>query len=254
VTAGERGWVLSLASLAIFVVLWEGIVALGWVNPLFTSAPSLIAESAADLAVNPLLHADLLFTARAFALSMLLATVLGTALGVLTGASEVAYRLFNPWIVALNSLPKIALMPLVLLWFGMGLPSQLFLGTLMAGFPIVVSTQTGVRTIDRDFLMLARSYRASRWLVFRSILLPGVLPYILGGLRVGVTYAMVGILIVEFFGSSAGVGYRMVLFSSNFQIDPFFVLLLVVVAWTLGWTSVIKQVEDHVGRWRPGLA
>ena len=65
---------------------------------------------------------------------------------------------------------------------------------------------------------------------------------------------MVGILIVEFFGSSAGVGYRMVLFSSNFQIDPFFVLLLVVVAWTLGWTSVIKQVEDHVGRWRPGLA
>ena len=250
----ERGWLVGVASLVVFVALWEGVVAFGWANPLFTSAPSLIYEAAVDLVGSPRVHGDLVFTARAFALAMVLATVIGTALGVLTGASELAYQLFNPWIVALNSLPKIALMPLVLLWFGMGLPSQLFLGTLMAGFPIVVSTQTGVRTIDRDFLMLARSYRASRWLVFRSILLPAVVPYILGGLRVGVTYAMVGILIVEFFGSSAGVGYRMVLYSSNFQIDPFFVLLLVVVAWTLGWTSVIKRVEDHVGRWRPQFA
>jgi NitT/TauT family transport system permease protein len=246
-------WGISLAGLIGVLVSWEAVVALGWVSPLFTSSPTRIAAAANALVGNQYLAEDLLFTLRGFVLSIALACTAGTAIGVITGASELAYAVFNPWIVGLNSLPKIALMPLVLMWFGMGLPSQVFLGGLMASFPVIVSTQTGVRTIDRALLELAQSYRASRVMVFRSIVLPSVLPYLLGGLRVGVTYAMVGVLIVEFFGSSAGVGYRMVLYSSNFQIDPFFVLLLIVVVWTLGWTALIKQVEDRVGRWRPSL-
>ncbi len=235
------------------LVVWEAVVALDWISPLFTSSPSRILTAMEVLAGNSLLVNDLLFTLRAFILSILVACTLGTALGVITGASKLAYAIFNPWIVGLNSLPKIALMPLVLMWFGMGLPSQVFLGGLMASFPVIVASQTGVMNIDRALLELARSYRASRSLVFRTIVLPSVLPYLLGGLRVGITYAMVGILIVEFFGSSAGIGYRMVLYSSNFQIDPFFVLLLVVVAWTLFWTALIRRLEDHVGRWRPNL-
>ncbi len=253
-TPQARDRAVALAGLLAVAVLWEAAVALGWVSPLFTSSPSRIWRAGGELAANPLLAGDLAFTGRAFALSLSLALLGGTALGVLTGVSSLAYALLNPWIVGLNSLPKIALMPLVLMWFGMGLPSQVFLGGLMASFPIIVATQTAVRSMDRRLLALARGFRASRGFMFRAIVLPGVLPYLLGGLRVGITYAMVGILIVEFFGASAGVGYRMVLYSSNFEIDAFFVLLGVVVVWTVGWTALVKQVEDHVGRWRPALA
>jgi NitT/TauT family transport system permease protein len=244
------GDLVSLAGVVGAIIAWEAVVQLGWVNPFFSSSPSRVVVAAMGLWDNPALATDLWFTTRGFLLAMGVAIGIGVPLGLLTGVSDVAYRLFNPWIVALNSLPKIAVMPLVLLWFGMGLKSQVFLGALMAGFPIVTSTQSGARSFDRAHLMLAQSLGASQWMVVRSVLLPGLMPFVLAGLRVGVTYAMVGVLIVEFFGSSAGVGYRMVLLSSNYKIDAFFVLLLLVVCWTLSWTMALKAVEDHVGAWR----
>jgi len=235
----------------VFFTTWELAYQAGLVNPVFFSAPSRIIQAAAEVLESGVLQQDLSITLTAYGISILIAGLTGITLGLTTGASEIAYRVFNPFIVSLNALPKIVLMPMVLLWFGLGLSAKVFLGALMAGFPIIVNVQSGVRNLERDHIMLARSFGASKKVIFQSIVLPSLIPYLLAGLRVGMTYAMVGVLIVEFFASSAGIGYRMVLTTQNFQIDAFFVLLLVVIAIILACTSLVRLAEKHFGRWRP---
>ena len=246
-----RGIALSAASLIGFLVLWELAFRLELVSPIFTSAPSLVARAAVDLLGSGVITHDLWVTLWGFALSFTVATVGGVLIGILIGYSDAAYHLLNPFIVSLNSLPKIVLMPLIIMWFGMGLGSKVFLAGLMAGFPIIVSTLNGVRSIERDFVMLARSYGASGPMILRSVLLPSITPYVLSGLRVALNYGMVGVLVVEFFASNEGIGYRMVLYTSNFQIDAFFVLLAIVVVFTLSFTALVQKLEARFGRWRP---
>lgn len=246
-----RGNLVSLASVVVFFTGWEAAYQADLVNPVFFSAPSRIFSAATDVLESGTLQEDLSITLTAYAISILIAGFAGVLMGLTTGASELAYRVFNPFIVSLNALPKIVLMPMVLLWFGLGLSAKVFLGALMAGFPIIVNVQSGVRNLERDHIMLARAFGASPKVIFQSIVLPSLVPYLLAGLRVGMTYAMVGVLIVEFFASSAGIGYRMVLTTQNFQIDAFFVLLLVVIAVILTCTSLVRLAEKHFGRWRP---
>ncbi len=247
----RRGQLVSLLSVLLFVGGWELADRLGWLNPVLFSSPSRIASTGVSMLGSGKLNQDLLTTLIGFLLAFSTATVLGVLVGIAIGWSTALYNLFHPYIVALNALPKIVLMPLVLLWFGLGLPSKVFLGGVMAGFPIVVSTHTGVRSLDRAHIQLARSYRASGWRIFRSVILPSIAPFVLSGMRVGINYAMVGVLIVEFFASGAGVGYRMVLYTQNFQIDRFFVLLALVVAFSLGCTGLVQRLETRFGSWRP---
>ncbi|MFH1726099.1 MAG: ABC transporter permease subunit, partial [Elusimicrobiota bacterium] len=171
--------------------------------------------------------------------------------GLLIGYSKDAYHLLNPFIVSVHSLPKIVLMPLIVLWLGIGKVSSVFLGALMASFPIIIATYTGVRCLERDFIVLARSYRASPLMTLRTVVFPGVTPFILSGVRVGINYAMVGILIAEFFASSKGVGYRMILFMSNFEVDAFFVCMAWVAAFSLACTGIVYYVEKKMRAWRP---
>jgi NitT/TauT family transport system ATP-binding protein len=142
-------------------------------------------------------------------------------------------------------------MPLVVLWLGIGMSANLFLGAFMASFPIIIGTYTGVSCLERDFTLLAKSFGASRRQTLLTIVLPGLTPYVLSGLRLGVNYAMVGILIAEFFASSRGLGYRMVLYMSNFEIAYFFVCMVIVVVLTLVSTSVVYGIEHFVQAWRP---
>ena len=241
---------LSLLSLAIFFSIWEVLCRTGVVSPILLSPPTRIAVEGWTHLGSGRWNEDFEITFLAFALSILIASLLGTVAGVAMGASRALFHLVNPYVIAMNALPKIVICPLIMLWFGTGLSARVFLGVVMAGFPIIVSTLTGVQSVDRDFLLLARAYGASRRTILVSILLPAITPFVLSGMRVGVNYAMVGILIVEFFASSRGIGYRLYAYSQNFQIDLFFVLLVVVVGFTLVMTSLVHRAELHFGAWR----
>ncbi len=248
---GTNGRLAFVLSLLVLLSAWEALDRGGLISPVLFSSPWRMVLSSIDLLGSGRINDDLLTTLVGFLLAFAAATVLGTIAGIGIGYSRILYSLFHPYIVALNALPKIVLMPLVILWFGLGLPSKVFLGGVMAGFPIVVSTHTGVRSLDREHIQLARAFRASRRRILRSVILPSIAPYVLSGMRVGINYAMVGVLIVEFFASGKGVGYRMVLYTQNFQIDRFFVLLVLVVAFTLGCTAAVQRLERRLGAWRP---
>ena len=247
---GHRRWV-SFVAVGLFLLAWELVCRFELVNPVLLSSPTRIASAALRIASSGALASDALFTAEVFFVSLTVAVVAGLVLGFALGYSTLAFDALNPFIFTANSLPKIVLMPLIVLWLGIGFAANVFLGALMGSFPIIMSVYAGVRSLDRDYILLARSYRATRWHTLRAIVLPGITPFALAGLRIAVSYAMVGTLIAEFFASSEGLGYRMILYMSNFRVDEFFVCICVVAGLTLACSSVVHRLERRVEAWRP---
>ena len=241
---------LSICSSIALLILWEMSCRLGWINPILLTPPLQILDTGYEELRTGKWNPDFLTTGKAFLYSILIALTGGVLVAVFMGISKTVFHLVNPYVVAINALPKIMLCPLVMLWLGTGISARVFLGTMMAAFPIITSTLTGVQSIDKNFLLLAKVYKSSRKKIFFDILLPSLAPYILSGLRVGVNYAMVGILIVEFFASSEGVGYRMYAYSQNFAIDQFFVLLILTVLFVLFCSSIVQLGEQYFGGWR----
>ena len=243
-----------LALWALLLLAWELAVGAGLANPVLVSSPLRIARAAPELFGSAALHHDLQVTLLSFLGALTLACLCGFALGLLLATQPLAYRLINPFVVAANALPKVVLMPLVVLWVGIGPPASIFLGALMASFPLLVASYSGVRSLERDFLLLGRAFGAPRPLVLREIVLPGLLPFLFSGLRVAINYALVGVLISEFFGASAGIGYRLVIFMSNFEVDSFFVLVVFVALAMVGITAGLTALERRLFRWRPATA
>ncbi len=254
---GSRG--ISILSVALFFLVWEITARTGIVSPVLTSSPTRAASACAVLVGSGALSGDLTATLIAFSVSLVGAAAIGGCLGLLVGVSEVARAIFDPFITAANALPKVVLMPIVVLWVGIGAPASIVLGTFMASFPIIVSMRAGVRALDDDFTLVARAFGASWRMRITSVVLPGVAPYALAGLRVGVNYAMVGVLISEFFASGRGLGHRMIVLVSNFEIDAFFGCLILVAAFVLVCSAVVHRVERRAEAWRrdepigPGL-
>lgn len=246
----HRPWVSGVA-VALFLAAWELAARARIIDPVLISAPSRIARSAAHLAATGALTGDIRFTMESFGISLAIALFGGVLLGIAMGASGLAHDVFNPFVAGASSLPKIVLMPIVVLWLGVGLAANAFLGALMGSFPILTSVRAGVRSLDRDLVLLGRAYGANRWMLLRAIVLPAVAPFVLSGLRVAVSYAMVGVLLGEFFASSHGLGYRMVVFTANFRVDEFYVCVLVVLAITAGCTALVHALERRFEGWRP---
>lgn len=242
----------SLVGVPAALGLWELAWRQGLLDPVLMSAPSRILAAGARLWEAGALGADVAFTLQVFGLSLVLAVIVGLSVGVVMGASELAYQLLNPFVVMANGLPKVVLMPWIVLWLGISMAANVFLGTLMASFPVLTNIYGGMRSMDRDLVVLARSFGASRLQLWRHILVPALLPHLLAGLRVAISYAMVGVVLAEFFASNRGVGHRMVVYMSNFEVDAFFVCVVLVAAWTVACTSLVRALERRVESWRLG--
>ena len=242
----------GLVAVLLVVAAWEGGSRVGWLDPVLMSSPGRIFKAAARLFESGALTGDIIFTLQVFGVSIVLAMVLGFGAGVVMGINRFAYQVLNPFVVMANGLPKVVLMPWIVLWLGISMAANVFLGTLMASFPVLTSVYGGVRQMDGDLVLLARSFGASRRFVWFHVLLPSLLPHILAGLRVAISYTMVGVILAEFFASNRGLGHRMVVYMSNFDVDAFFVCVVLVACWTVGCTSIVRALERRVESWRSG--
>lgn len=240
----------AVVSLVVVGTLWEMVCRFGWVSPLLISPPSEIFSAWLGLWRSGGIAGDLFSTLSAFGISLALSFLFGLLFGISMGMSHAMYHLIHPYIVSLNSVPKIALMPIVALWFGLGLSPKVFLGTLMGCFPIAMAVYAGVRSLERDTLLVARSFGAGRAMILRTVVLPGLLPHVLSALRVAVNYVFVGILTVEFFAADRGLGYKMVLYSANFETSAFFALLFTVIVAALLCSFVIHLAEARLIHWK----
>jgi NitT/TauT family transport system permease protein len=193
-------------SLALFLVVWQGVVLVSGFPSFILPGPWTVAErfgrAWADGTMWPHFATTLLEVLLGFAIGALLAL----ATGVVLARSRLAEKLLSPYLVAAQATPILALAPLIALWFGTGLVSKLVITTLIVFFPVTVATMVGIRSVDPRLLEMARGFRASGWQLVRRVEIPAALPAILGGMRVGVTLAVIGAIIGEWAGGDQGLG------------------------------------------------
>ena len=240
------GWLAIVA----FLIFWELSVVFGWANPLFTSAPTRIVTAAITMIRDGSIWNDLWVSGVEFTLGYGLAVIIGVPLGILMGWYRRLNALLEPFVNALYATPRIALMPLVIIWFGVDLSSKVAIIFLSTVFPILVNTFTGVRTIERDFIKVARSFGATDSQLFMTVALPSSVPNLLTGLRLGLGHALIGIVVGEMYGASAGVGYMMQIAGATFQTDRVMVGIIIIAGVGVALTHVLKMIENRFEMWR----
>ena len=218
---------------------------------LFFAVPSQIAGTLWQMIVSGSLWAPLGVSATAFAIGLLIAIVVGLPLGILIGRSNLLNAMFDPFITAFNATPRLVFLPLLMLWFGIGLWSKVAVVFLGALFPLLINTYEGVRNADRLLINVVRSFGANEWDIARLVVVPNALPFIVVGLRLAIGRAVLGVVVSEFFGSQEGLGVVMVRAASGFQVDVVFAGLIVFAGLSLVMTGLVKLVEDRMSRWRP---
>ena len=178
--------ILGTSAVAIFLTTWELIGnTLGLINPMFMSAPSLIWKAAVQLFASGEIWNDLRVSGIEFGWGYFLSVLVGVPFGIATGWYKKMAYIFDPFVNAMNATPRVALLPLVIIWLGIGILSKVGIIFLGAVFPILINSRDGVKTTPYNLLTAARSFGASEWQIFRSVVLPSTLPFILTGLKTG---------------------------------------------------------------------
>jgi ABC-type nitrate/sulfonate/bicarbonate transport system permease component len=232
------------------LVLWELAAALRWVNPFFSSSPRLVSIALTEYAASGEMLRDMSLSLQEFLLGMGLSIVVGIPLGVILGWYRYPYAWLNPFVSALYATPRISFAPLIIIWFGIGLASKVFLVFFGALFPILLNTMVAFRTLDPDLVRAARSFRASDMQLFRTIALPASVPIILTGVRLGIGRGLIGMIVGEFYASTAGVGHWISTAGSTLQSDKLFVGVVLVGAMGVGLAAIVGLVERRFDAWR----
>jgi ABC-type nitrate/sulfonate/bicarbonate transport system permease component len=246
---------LVFGLLGFFIVLpiWEAVVQLGFVKRVTLSSPSLILGTAINDFTTGVIWPHLLVSGQEFILGLAAALLTGIPLGLLIGLFRRLNYLIDPWLSAIYATPTIALVPLIIIVFGIGLASKVVVVWLEAIFMIVISTMAGVHAAEARHLEIARSFGASRWLTFRTVILPASVPFVLTGVRLGSTRAIVGVVVAEFLASNAGIGFYINFSGTTFRTDRVMlgVILLGLIGVVLG--ESIRRIEHRFDKWRPAI-
>ena len=245
----ERRIVASL-TLLLVLSMWE-YAAGRWVDPMFLSSPSRVYAAALDLVTTGELWPDLIVSAQSFIWGYLGAVGVAVPLGLLIGWNRRAQFMVQPFIDIMNAVPRITFLPILVLWFGIGIWSKIAVVFLGAVIPITIATYSGVRSNEARFLRVARSFGASSFKLFTSIILPGTVPFIFTGLKYGAGRALLGVVVGELYASTAGIGHMIAEAGNTLQTDVVFVGVLIFTIAGLIINAVLDRIERHFERWRP---
>jgi NitT/TauT family transport system permease protein len=239
-----------------FILLWElvtGGFGLGirLFEPLILPSPSSIWESILDYADTGLMFTDIRATLWAAFLGLVLGVIGGALAGVLLGYWRTGALLLEPAMVAINSLPRITVAPLLILWFGLGLTSQVVLSLFTVFFVIFWNTYLGIKTVDTELVRVVKVMGGSRLDVGRMVVLPTVVSWIFAALRTSVSFALSGAVVAEFVGSTRGLGYRMTLAAGLLNTPRVFAIMVILGAVSVVLVRGAEKVERRALKWRP---
>lgn len=239
---------LRWSGLAALVLAWEAVVRAGWGDPLFVPAPTAAARALGQVG-GPALAAlgdTLLKTAAAYAL----AAALGIAGGILIGSVPVLHRALNPFVVALYGIPKILILPWIVLWLGFGTAPAVAYGVLHGVFPILVLVMGAVRDVDPHLVTVARSYGARPAQVYAKVVLPAIVPALVASLRLGVVFCLLGVLVVEMFAGIRGMGHVLASLANGFRAAELFAATALVSAASIAIVLALDRIQERLSRWR----
>jgi NitT/TauT family transport system permease protein len=236
-----------------FLAVWQGAVAIGFVDAFWISSPALVvAELWAQLVSGDLLG-DVAITVFEALIAFVVSSVLGIVAGLLLARSPFWDEVLAPLVLALNSLPRVALAPLIILWFGIGITAKVVTAFTLVFFILLVNTLGGAKNVDNDILTIARLMGASERDILWKVTLPSALPWIFAGLNLGLTYSLLGVIVAEILASNHGLGYVIASSAATFNTAGVFagLITLAVVAWL--FSAVMRNIEARLLRWKPSL-
>ncbi len=235
-------------SVIVVLILWE---ILGrQVNPLFLSYPSAIASAGVQLLESGEFQRQALGSLQVFAIGLSGALVLGIGVGLMMGRYRLAEYLLDPYVYALDATPRVALIPLLLLWFGLGLSAKIAIVFLSGLFPVLMNTFSGVRTVSASLVDVGRAYGAGEGKMFAKIILPAALPFVMAGTRLAVGRALIGIITAEMFTAVTGMGALLVRYSSAMATDKFFVPVIFLALLGVVLSGAVEKLEKRLAPWK----
>lgn len=237
-----------LAIGAAVLVLWEALPRLGLVPPLFLPPVSQTVVALVGSAGDYARH--LLLSLQAIAIAMLAACGLGIGLGLVIGSVAPLRRVLQPLTSGLYAVPIVILYPLFTAWFGIGPQSKIIFAAIYGLLPCLLGTMAGIQTIDRNYLVVARSMRASRRQMIMRVLLPAAMPTVLSAFRVGGALVIVGVVVAEMLTSSEGIGYLISRYRTLLDSPHVFAGILLVIALVLAFGGLVRAVESRTRHWR----
>jgi NitT/TauT family transport system permease protein len=248
--SGQRAgiWVLRALSVGAVLAAWELAARLGWVDPLFVPAPSAVALALRRIA--GVAAAGLADTLTKAAVAYAVAVVLGVGGGLALGANRLLSQALSPFVMALYGIPKILVLPWIVLLLGFGAVPAVVYGAIHAFFPILVLVMGAVRDVDDHLLTVARTFGARPWQLYLKVILPAVVPAVLAGMRLGVVFSLLGVLIVEMFAGLRGMGALMGSLANGFQAPELFAATGLVSAASILLVLALDGLNERLGRWR----
>jgi NitT/TauT family transport system permease protein len=243
--------ILGGAAVLLALALWQAIWSAGRISPLFFTGPSTVAARFWEEWTRGRLKQDLAYSGTNFAIGVGLAIAAGVVLGVIIGWYRRLAMVFEPFVNALYATPRVALIPLILIWFGIGMWSKVFIVFINAFFPVLINTIGGIRATDADLLRAARAFCASDWQIFKTVAIPGAVPFILTGVRQSVALGLIGVVVGEMFGGSQGIGYMVNYGGQTFQTDTVFMGVVIIALSGIVLTWLAERLEKRFSRWRP---
>lgn len=243
----ERAAVYRYGFVALILIVWE--ITGPFVSPIFFSYPSKIAVAFFNLTASGELPYYLGQSLEVMFYGMFFAIIVGIPLAVAMARIRKLDWAFDLPINALYSTPIVALVPILVLWFGIYLKAKIIVVFLFAVFPILINTYQGVRECDKTLLEVARSYRSSERWIWQDVLLPFALPYIAAGIRLAIGRGLVGMVIAEFYTTITGLGFMITRYANIFEMDKTFVPVIMLMALGISLTAILKWLERRIAPW-----
>lgn len=249
-----------LASPAILIVLlavWEFSVRY-WDMPIYIlPAPSKIFNalvtglSFQDFWGEQRFYIHIMVTLSEAALGFIVGVVAGVAFGGLVSQAPILESIITPYVMGFQSLPKVAVAPLIVIWFGFGMGSKVVLVAMLVFFPLMINSIAGFKSVESDLHELLHSMSATRWQIFRAVQVPSALPYIFAGLEMGIVYSFIGAVVGEFVGGTRGLGVQVLQMTAAMDVSGMFAALILLGAMGAGASKVLQLIRGRVLYWAP---
>jgi NitT/TauT family transport system permease protein len=254
---GERGFgamvrrnhLAGVLSISTGLALWELLSRLVVANPLFLAAPSQIVGAIVSLGESGELGRHMAVSGLEFVIGYVIASLLGIALGLAMASSVTAKQVSQPWISGLYATPTIALAPLFILWFGIGIWSKVLVVIFLVLFPVTINTEAGLRTTSPRLIEMLRSFGATPRQIFLKVSLPSATPFILAGLKLGIGRGLIAVVVAELFGSRAGLGRLISQSADAFNMPELFAGVIVLAVAGIAMTAGFSWVERRLVPW-----
>lgn len=244
----NREIVLKVLVFAALLLVWE--FAAHGADSLMVAAPSDIAVAAWDLTRSGEMVGATLDSMSSLVVGFAIAAVAGVVIGFMMGTNRTTEVVLDPYINALYAMPLVALIPMLMLWVGIGYSAKVVIVVLFSIFPVIINTAAGVKNVDAHYLDIGKAFMASRWMVYRRIIAPYALPYVASGLRIALGRGIIAMIVAEFLTSISGLGGLIINYTNAFETAKAFAPVLVVALLANVLTIALQRVEERLGRWR----